>query len=145
MNVYFLDRPLCSSEVVALTALLRGMAGSAQEPLIRQFRVPYVLPAPAADGRPDLALPRYVGVLRKHFVRAGANAQAGETLALALPQPRTRFGGVLALALRRVTGRLPYLIVRGAPGREGLRLIDVHGLADWLDRLQTGPSRYRRP
>lgn len=140
MNVYFVDRPLDGAEMSQVARIVGGMQVRTSFPSLRQYRVPGVLPAPGADGRYALGLHRYIPVLRKHFLRVGASRRRGEAAALVFPQPATPVIGALALALREVCGRSPYIVVRGAHDDSGVRLIDVASLLDWFNDGQEDRS-----
>jgi len=136
MNVYFVDRPLDGQEMSEVARILGGTHLHTSFPSLRQYRVPGVLPAPDGDGRYALGLTRYVPVLRKHFLRVGASRRRGEAAALVFPQPTTPLAGALALALRDVRGRSPYVVIRGSRADPGVRLIDVASLLEWFGASQ---------
>ncbi|HYW91241.1 MAG TPA: hypothetical protein VFA95_02050 [Gammaproteobacteria bacterium] len=132
MNAYFIDHPLDAGEISQIARILAGMRTRTSFPSLRQYRVPGVLPAPDAAGRYALDLMRYIPVLRTHFLRVGASRRRGEAAALVFPQPATPLVGALALALRDVCGRSPYIAIRGSQADPGVRLIDLASLLDWF-------------
>lgn len=131
MNVYFVDRPLTGRELGELGRILASIPVPIDQRAICQYRVPGVLPTTDNAGRFALALPRYIPLLRTHFLRAGARPGRSSPHALLLPSPPSPLAGVLAMALREASKRTPHLILRGPPTDPGLRLIDTASSMRW--------------
>lgn len=135
MNLYFLDCPLRRHELCEARAMLPAPQGHRRIAL-HQRRLPWVLPVPGRDGRYAVSLHRYVRIMERHFLHAGAGSvRRGEPAALLLPVAHARLGGVLALALRGVSGAMPVLVIRNGPG---LRVVDASDLLEWAGSLPVG-------
>ncbi|HYW04441.1 MAG TPA: hypothetical protein VFA86_10925 [Gammaproteobacteria bacterium] len=145
MNVYYTDRPLTGAELIGLGRVLGGVRGSARAP-IEQRRVGLVLPVrEEPNGWPTTA-GGHLKVLRKALRHAGAGSDRDSPVALVMPDPPSPVIGKLALALRDICGVPPYVILRGASGDSGVRVIEADGLLEWAssDRDDAPAPRWRR-
>ncbi len=130
MHVYYTDRPLTAVELIGLGRVLGGVHGSPRAG-IEQRKVVLVRPVSEATGASPATAETYAGTLRKALRHAGARPGPEVPVALVMPDPPSPVIGTLALALRDLCGVPPYIILRGASGDSGVRVIEADGLLEW--------------
>lgn len=142
MNVYFVDRPLTDEQLTELGRVLRGSYSVRIELALRQRRLPAVLLAPDLDGRHPLPLRSYVPLLATHFRRVGL--ARGLPAALVLPQA-SPLAGAIALALKSVLGRAPYLVARRDDDSASVRVIRPNAIRHVIETEATDPASLDEP
>lgn len=148
MNIYFIDQPLTSDELASAARLLSTapMPGSILD--LRQVRIPGILPVADRGGCFTLKLLDYAPHFQRLFVRAGAGSVKDEPVAFLRQNSRgpNPLNAVLMLALREVTGVVPYVLNRSAhsgiqvSGPDPLIGLLRHGLSGRPDRRARGKA-----
>lgn len=143
VNIYYTDRPLTGEELIGLGRVLGGVQRSTHA-AIEQRRVGLMLPVRPESGTSQATAERHRKVLRKALQHAGAGHGHDAPVALVMPDPPSPVIGTLAVALRDLCGVPPYIILRGASGDSGMRVIEADGLLEWADSAPGNGSSPRR-
>lgn len=136
MNVYFIDGPLTDDQLTEFGRVLPALHSVSIRSPFRQQRLPVVLPVPDSHGSYPLPLRAYVPLLTEHFRRVGI--ARGLPTALVLPHGNPLTGAV-ALALKNVLGRPPYLVARRGDDSGPIRVIHPNAIRNAVESFATDP------